>query len=134
MDANKGRQILVVDDDESMLHYMSTILEREGFCVWQAAHGHAALEVITSQGANLELIVLDMIMPGLDGEQVLQSVRQLHAALPCLLISGCFNANIIARSLQLRHCDFLAKPFTAIDLLGKIEALRPRSARPQPTP
>ena len=134
MNENKGRQILVVDDDESMLHYLSTILEQQGFCVWQAAHGPAALELITSQGANLELMVLDMIMPGMDGEQVLQAARQMHPALPCLFISGCFNANIIARSLQQRHCDFLAKPFTATALLERIEALRQRQPDPNQTP
>ena len=134
MNDNKGRQLLLVDDDESMLHYLSTILEREGFSVWRAAHGQAALEVITSQGAHLELMVLDMIMPGMDGEHVLQAARQLHPALPCLFISGCYNANIIARSLQMGLCDFLAKPFTASALLEKIEAMRLPPPVLQPTP
>jgi len=134
MHENTGRQLLLVDDDESMLHYLSTVLEREGFGVWQATNGPAALEVIASRGADLELMVLDMIMPGMDGEHVLQAARQLHPELPCLFISGCYNANIIARSLQMGRCDFLAKPFTGPTLLGKIEAMRPRSASPQPAP
>jgi two-component system nitrogen regulation response regulator NtrX len=133
MNEKIGQQILVVDDDANLRDLLSRFLEHHGFSVVTAADGPTAIQVVASQGPNLALVVLDMIMPGMDGEHVLQALRTLQPDMPCLCISGCSNANIITRMLQQGLCEFLTKPFSAGALLVKIEGLLqqyPRKIQP----
>ena len=129
MNATIGRKILVVDDDANLRDLVRRFLEQQGFSVLTATDGPTAIQTVASQGPNLALVVLDMIMPGMDGEHVLQAMRTLQPDLPCLLISGCYNANLITRTLQQGLCEFLAKPFSAGAMLVKIEGLLPQYPR-----
>ena len=129
MNETIGRKILVVDDDANLCDLVRRFLEHQGFSVLTATDGPTAIQLVASQGPNLALVVLDMIMPGMDGEHVLQAMRTLQPDLPCLLISGCYNANLITRTLQQGLCEFLAKPFSAGAMLVKIEGLLPQYPR-----
>ena len=133
MNETIGRKILVVDDDANLCDLVRRFLEHQGFSVLTATDGPTAIQLVASQGPNLALVVLDMIMPGMDGEHVLQAMRTLQPDLPCLFISGCSNANIITRMLQKGCCEFLAKPFSADAMLTKVAGLLqqyPRKSQP----
>ncbi|SRR5579871_1885427 len=80
--------ILVVDDDGDVRGLLQVVLGRHGFVVWEAAAGLQALEVYQEWGSSIDLVLLDVRMPGLDGPQTLVGLRQLNPALCCCFMTG----------------------------------------------
>ncbi len=80
--------ILVVDDEPLLRRVASKLLQRIGYCVLEAASGENALEIFQEQGAEIDLVLLDLIMPGLNGFQTLERLRALNPQVPVLMCSG----------------------------------------------
>jgi CheY-like chemotaxis protein len=107
--------ILVVDDEDSVRELLSELLSSEGYVVAQARNGNEALAAIDRERPSLML--LDLMMPGLDGFGVIQALRErgLWPALPVLLMSAGARVERVARDLNLRFC--VQKPFDLEDVL-----------------
>ena len=119
--------ILVVDDDPHMLTMMRRVLEMEGYSVAVAPDGDVALEVLRSQPVHL--LILDLMLPGLDGFEVCRIVRRESAA-PVLMLTARDEANNKVAGLDSGADDYVVKPFNPDELLARVRALL-RRAQPR---
>jgi DNA-binding response OmpR family regulator len=123
------RPILVVDDDAKIVRLVRTYLERDGFAVVTAADGPGALEAIEREAPAL--VVLDLMLPELDGRAVIRAVRgdEASAATPILVLSA--RGSTIDRIVGLQDGadDYLPKPFSPGELVVRVKAILRRSAR-----
>jgi len=115
-------QLLIVDDEPAMQRYLRTFLEFEGYSVNTAHSGFDALERI-NQGLKPDLILLDMLMPGLDGLQTLQQIRQLDPTLKVVMLSCITDSRRVVQAIRLGAADYIAKPFGRDDLKGVFQAV-----------
>jgi DNA-binding response OmpR family regulator len=126
------RKILVVDDEEDILHFLEMVLSEKGYEVVTAAGGHQALT--RAQIEHPDLVLLDVMMPQMDGWEVLKLLRadEGTAHIPVAMLSARTEAKDRVHGLQEGAIDYICKPFSLQELLGKIDtALGQDSAREQ---
>lgn len=117
--------ILLVDDEPSVLRYTKTLLEIENYHVETAASGEEALRRMNS-GPAPNLIVLDMVMPGMDGLQTLENCKKLRPEQKVLMISCMNDTNKVVQAIKLGASDYVTKPFLSPQFQGAIRrALNP---------
>ncbi len=128
--SGKGARILVVDDEESITDLVSMALRYEGFTVTTARNGRAALEAVAASAPDL--VVLDVLMPGIDGFEAARRLRSSNDALPILFLTARDATEDKVRGLTLGGDDYLTKPFSIEELVARIRAIL-RRARPTST-
>jgi DNA-binding response OmpR family regulator len=116
--AEARKRVLVVDDERAILTVLRVKLGISGYDVATASSGEEALALINSM--HPDIMLLDVIMPGMDGFEVLEKVRAV-SELPVIVISA--RPENRQRALNLRANDFLAKPLDVDELVGRIEVL-----------
>ena len=119
-----GKKILLIDDDSDLLQLTSHIFKNGGAQVFTARDGAEAIGKILTH--NPHLIVLDIQMPGINGFEVCQIIRQISSA-PLIMLTAMDEDKHIVRALELGADDFLAKPFSAAVLTARANALLRRS-------
>ncbi len=119
--------IMVVDDDEQVLETISLVLEDEGYAVSTAESGIKALNQMRDE--KPDVIILDIMMPGMDGLEVCRTIRAdpFFAKLPVIFLTAKNRPNDIAAGLDLGADDYLVKPFDIIELSARIRAVLRRS-------
>jgi DNA-binding response OmpR family regulator len=119
--------ILAVDDDEPVLRSVRRVLENAGFTVSTASSGKEALNLIAH--GQPDLVVLDMIMPGIDGLEVCRRIRAdpYTAKLPILFLTAKSRPADVAQGLDAGGDDFLTKPFEVVELPARVRALLRRA-------
>ena len=123
-----ANRILVVDDDHNLLRGMQYGLEGEGYQVVTASDGQEALRLVYSE--RPDLIILDTMMPRLDGWQVCRRVREM-SDVPIIILTAKTEKKDIIKGLDLGADDYLVKPFNAEELLARVRAAL-RRARTEP--
>ena len=118
-----AKRILIVDDEAPLRFLLSKQLTRAGFNVATAADGAAALAVAAE--TTLDAIVLDVVMPGLDGFEVCRRLKDnpRTAAIPVVFLSASCSGDFRRRAFRLGGADFLAKPFQVEELPAYLHAL-----------
>jgi two-component system, NtrC family, response regulator AtoC len=111
--------ILLVDDEPSVLRYTKTLLEIENYHVETAASGEEALQRM-NRGPAPNLIVLDMVMPGMDGLQTLANCKKLCPEQKVVMISCVNDTNKVVQAIQLGASDYVTKPFLSPQFQGAI--------------
>jgi two-component system, NtrC family, response regulator AtoC len=111
--------ILLVDDEPSVLRYTKTLLEIENYHVETAASGEEALQRM-NRGPAPNLIVLDMVMPGMDGLQTLANCKKLRPDQKVVMISCVNDTNKVVQAIQLGASDYVTKPFLSPQFQGAI--------------
>jgi len=120
-DAWEGQgAVLVVDDDEMVRSLMATVLEEAGFEVLTAVDGVEALSVFEANADRIRLILLDMMMPRMDGEKVYAEIRARRPGAAIILMSG-FSEEQVTRGISDADAKFLKKPFQITDLLDTVQ-------------
>jgi len=118
---SKPPSILVVDDDVDILEILALLLEVQGFRVVTARNGDEAVKRLAQEG-SISLILLDLMMPGIDGEQFLLWLRRnVHPRIPVVVLSGHGHAQDRAAELGANGC--LAKPVDLEELVRTIRRL-----------
>lgn len=114
--------VLVVDDDDAIRGVVRTVLEADGFEVVEAADGQAALMLLDSiNGRGPDIVVLDVMMPGIDGIEVCRRID--HGLMKVIMLSARDDADSRRRAEEAGADGYLTKPFSAIDLLDELEAM-----------
>ncbi|HEY4263398.1 MAG TPA: response regulator [Schlesneria sp.] len=131
-------RILVVDDDEGIRRYVGTVLNAAGYEVLFANSGEAALR-ICEQDHSIKLILADVVMPNLGGRQLASYIGSSHSQIKVILMSGYPNLSglldgIASRTEKIRsECNFIQKPFSPSDLIGKVREIMSQNAGAVPS-
>jgi len=115
------KQILVAEDDPGLNRLITFKLEKEGFKVFSAFDGKAALK--TALEEDISAIILDIMMPFLDGIQVLKKVRSAKPRLPVLVLSVKSRESDLHQALELGANDYMTKPFQPDKLIERLKQL-----------
>ncbi|MCF6282636.1 MAG: response regulator [Candidatus Polarisedimenticolaceae bacterium] len=111
--SKKRERILIVDDDKLIRNILRVYLEEHDYDVEEAISGDAAVAIIKQHGQqhNFDLIILDQVMPGLDGLSTFQEVQKIDAKLPAIILTGYPTINLAIRFIQLGGINIVSKPF-----------------------
>src|SRR3972149_3031114 len=121
-----AQTVLVVEDDAKMVNLLRLYLEREGYGVVTAADGRAALEV--ADRARPSLVILDLMLPHLDGYEVCKRLRAV-ADVPILMLTARVDEVDKLLGLQLGADDYVTKPFSPREVVARVQAILRRSGR-----
>jgi DNA-binding NtrC family response regulator len=113
--ASRGRRILVVDDAEGIRTYLASLLELRGFQVDTAEDGRRAIALLEA-GADPDVVLMDVMMPGMDGLETLRRMHERWPTLPIVILSVVGRASTIVQAMQLGAADYLNKPFEEEEL------------------
>jgi DNA-binding response OmpR family regulator len=116
--------VLVVDDEKKLRTLLREYLEREGYAVLEAADGHMALDL--ARAARPDLVVLDLGLPGLPGDEVARLLRK-DGDLPIVMLTAKASENDRVAGLRLGADDYVVKPFSPRELVARVEAVLRRS-------
>src|SRR5690554_2283387 len=118
---NRGR-VLVVDDQPANLRVVSALLERQGYHVAVAESGEAALAAAEQQ--RPDLMLLDMMMPGMDGFGVMEEIRlrALLPRVPVVFLTAAQDRSLLLRAFEAGAVDYVVKPFIPEELLARVNA------------
>jgi PAS domain S-box-containing protein len=112
--------ILLAEDEPSLRQLMARVLRTQGYTVLEAADGHEALALAQANGAKIQLLLTDVIMPGLSGKTLAEWLGQVNPAVRVLFISGYINNNAVRDAVSKPGTFFLQKPFNPLDLTEKV--------------
>lgn len=121
-----GQQIMVVDDDKNIAQLIRLYLEKEGFSVLSYERGDEALEAFKRNPPALML--LDIMLPGMDGWQVCRAVRQI-SSIPVIMLSAKNETFDKVLGLELGADDYITKPFDSKELIARVKAVLRRGAQ-----
>ena len=118
-----GPLVLVVDDDDRLREFMRVNLELEGYTVREASSGEEALDAIEDQAPALVLLVV--VMPGIDGWQMLQRMQERHGSIPVIMFSGQVDSTVASDAEQRGARGFIGKPLDPHQLIERAKQLVP---------
>ena len=115
-------RVLIVDDDPTVRKVLARVVERSGLEVCVAASGEEALSLL-SGGNGFDLVLLDIMLGGMDGFQVVQKLRSSKNDIPIMILSARAEEDNTLYGLELGADDYIAKPFNPVVLAAKVKAL-----------
>lgn len=116
-------QVLVAEDDAPVRAIIVRALRRAGYRVLAAQNGADALAMVTEMRAKPDLLITDVVMPGMDGRTLVEAARRQQPALRVLYLSGYTHDIITAKGVSELGIELLAKPFTERELLGRVRVI-----------
>jgi DNA-binding response OmpR family regulator len=122
------RRILIIEDNAELAFGLRNNLEIEGYAVDVASDGGTGLEAATR--GHADLVILDLMLPEMDGFRVLKGIREAGAAMPVLILTARGEESDKVRGLKLGADDYVTKPFGLLELLARVEALLRRGRQP----
>jgi two-component system KDP operon response regulator KdpE len=120
----KNRNILVVDDEERMARFIRLNLEHDGFQVTEAYRGMKAVQAV--RDATIDLIILDVMLPDMDGFEVLKIIREV-SSVPVIMLTAKSEEDDRVRGLELGADDYITKPFSPRELVSRVKAVLRRT-------
>jgi DNA-binding response OmpR family regulator len=120
----RNRMVLVVDDEERMVRFIRLNLEHDGFQVFEADKGMKAVNLIREKLPDI--VLLDVMLPDLDGYEVLKLIRQ-HNSTPVIMLTARGEEDDRIKGLELGADDYITKPFSPRELVSRIKAVLRRS-------
>ena len=118
-------KILVVDDEERMRRLVSDFLKRQGYTVIEAENGKQALDYFTTMEQTISLMILDVMMPIMDGWEVLRCIRE-HSKLPVIMLTAKSTESDELLGFGLGADEYISKPFSPMILIARVQALLKR--------
>ena len=123
----QNQKILVVDDEERMARFIRLNLEHDGFQVVEAYRGQVAMDKLRT--ALPDLILLDIMMPDIDGFEVLKMIREV-SSVPVIMLTAKGEEDDKVKGLELGADDYITKPFSPRELVSRVKAVLRRSEIP----
>ena len=118
-----GSVALVIDDERTVLNVAEGVLSRKGMKILTAENGKAGVELFRENSGLISVVVLDLQMPVMGGEETLELLHEINPAVPVILMSGFDESEVSRRFHGLRPASFLQKPFTAERLASAVAAV-----------
>jgi len=125
---NKRSCIMAVDDEEDILRLLRRILEEEGYEFVGTTSGESAISLLRQKQPSL--VILDIMMPGLDGFQVLDLIRQ-KSDVPVIMLTGKGGVTALRDAIEIGADDYIRKPFYPKELVARVRAKLRRAAQTQ---
>ena len=122
--------VLLVEDESKVANFISRGLQEEGYTVDAVEDGKKGLELVTSK--EYDIVLLDLMIPEIDGLEVLKRMRRAEIETPVLIITAKSSKEDVIKGLDTGSDDYLTKPFSFEELLARIRALLRRSRKPVP--
>jgi two-component system OmpR family response regulator len=119
------RRVLVVDDEENVVHLVASALRFDGFEAVTADNGHSGLAAVAEY--DPDLVVLDVMMPAMDGHAMLQHLRAAGSTVPVIFLTARDTANDRVSGLRAGADDYVVKPFSVEELLARVHAVLRRT-------
>ena len=110
--------VLIVDDEPSVRQTLSEWMRKKNFRVFEAEGGRQAMEMI--QRDDPDIVISDVLMPGMDGIQLLKAAKAVKADIPFLMISGYPSRSTVVDIMKYGASDYLPKPFTPEELVNRV--------------
>jgi CheY-like chemotaxis protein len=123
MKQEQPKLVLVVDDDIALRGLLRSMLVPAGYVILTLTNGRDAIQHIEALKSTVVLVILDLVMPGLNGAETFEVLRRLQPELPVLFISGFSNGEDLTAQLQQKRTAFLGKPFSEKQLLATLQRL-----------
>jgi len=134
MSPTSAKHILVVEDERHLAMGIKFNLEGEGYRVTPVGNGPAALELLEDSDAEVDLIILDIMLPGMSGYSVCEELRQRGSDVPILILSARTLAEDRTRGFDVGANQYLAKPFDLDELLSRVKNLLTHHTRRHQVP
>jgi two-component system response regulator RegX3 len=122
-------RVLVVEDEQSLREPLVYLLEKEGYEVLDAADGNAAIEIFKS--TNPDIVLLDLMMPGMSGNEVCRVIRQ-SSNVPVIMLTAKDSEIDKVVGLEIGADDYVTKPYSTRELLARMKAVLRRNSEPTP--
>ena len=104
-----GKTILIVDDDPAQRRLLQAAVERNGFLTRAAENGAQAVEAVDKH-ADIDIVLLDLVMPGMSGQEALKEIRMRRSDLPCIVLTASGGIDTVVQAMQAGATDFFVKP------------------------
>ena len=111
--------VLLVDDEVDFLETLTKRLRRRNVNTFEAKNGHEAFQVLKDE--SIDVVVLDVKMPGIDGMQALREIKRLYPSVEVIMLTGHANVEVALEGMELGAFDYLMKPMDTDELLYKIQ-------------
>ncbi|WP_066712318.1 response regulator transcription factor [Clostridium sp. Marseille-P299] len=123
--SKNDKKILVVDDEVKILEVVTSFLQSKGFITFSAETGAEALQIFDTE--NISLIILDLMLPDISGEDICTKIRK-KSRVPIIMLTAKVEENNILEGLKIGADDYITKPFSLKELHGRVEAVLRRSS------
>jgi len=124
-------KILAIEDEQKLRQLYQDFLTDAGYDVTTLGDGFTG--VVETVNAEFDLVILDIMMPGMDGVEAFENLRATHPKLPVLIVSAYVETLDVMQLMELGHVNFMGKPFDLKDLKDNINSLLPEGKRPAPS-
>src|SRR5215510_12685660 len=114
-------KVLVVDDDPALHQVIEGALGREGHELWHATGGEKGMDTLARE--KIDLVIIDYVMPGMDGLEFLEKARNMRPELKAIMITAVGTPEAVLAALRQKVCDFLVKPFGVADIRAAIRSV-----------
>lgn len=121
----KKNKILVVEDEEKILEVVTSLMEKQGYEVYQAEKGMEALEIFNNN--EISLIILDLMLPDISGEDICMKIRE-KSRVPIIMLTAKIDEVNLLRGLDIGADDYITKPFSLMELVARVKVILRRSS------
>jgi len=112
--------VLLVDDEPAIRRICEQILESNGFQVIAVENGMEALSICRTSPSIVDIAIIDLMMPHMNGAETIEQIRSIRSDLPVLIITGAYNEKVTREALRYKHVSLLPKPFNQPELLDSV--------------
>jgi DNA-binding response OmpR family regulator len=127
MSSNLPLKIMLVDDDETIIETLAYNLKRQGYSIFPFNKGSEAIAQFDQIGPGL--LILDWMLPDTTGPEICKVIRAKPSDVPILMLTGRAGPNEVAKGLSSGADDYLAKPFSVVEMIARVQALVRRSGK-----
>jgi CheY-like chemotaxis protein len=118
--------VLLVEDEPAVREMTQAALQRHGYTVLPAASGAEALRIARANHGAINVVLTDVVMPGMSGPQLVEQLREEHPRLAALFMSGYTSDAVLRHGIETGETDFLQKPFSTSALAAKLRQVLDR--------
>lgn len=119
------KKILVVEDELKILEVITSLLESQGYEVYQAEDGKKALEIFKNE--DISLIILDLMLPDISGEEICMKIRE-KSRVPIIMLTAKIDESNLLKGLDIGADDYITKPFSLMELVARVKVILRRTS------